>query len=389
MAGAPVTALPTRRPGRPRMTLAGLAALASLANLATFAGPASADTTPGPNVVTPYGTRLPCQPEQFPHAGSPRSAGSVPYEIPFTATLGPDPSPVVVAGGATAYPSAPAGGWLMIRGTSQLIPGATVTVTLGGPVVNDQGQLYAQACGLVQLPNETGGIGAGAYQQPGNVNPNFEFTREIPVSLGISVPGISLPSSIIAYGDADGFLGSAIARQPAANGGLNVSFDSTAKSTSDLSALLTVPAISVLAGPASGGSDCTIAIGDLRQAGVSVPPGGIGGLDYQQATTPVHLDTQTSFADPTLAAHTLSGQPVTGPIQPSASGHAQTHATLVSDTFPVAAIQTQMPPSPEFPNYQGCSQSNASTLNKLLGLPNPAGHNFFYAPGTFAVFTSS
>ena len=379
----------TARRSSPTRRRTALAGLLTLAGLASLAGPAAADTSPGPAVTSPYGPRLPCQPEQYPHGGTPRSAAPVSYEIPFTATLGPDPSPVVVTGGNSVYPSTPAGGWLMIRGTSRTLAGATVTVTLGGPVVNDQGQVYAQACGVVQLPSETGGIGASSYGQPGTVNPNFEFTRQIPVAIGISVPGISIPSSIVAYGDADGFLGSAIALTPAANGGLNVSFDSTAKSTTDLSALLSVPAISSLLSPASGGTDCTVAIGDLRQAGVSVPPGGIGGLNFQQATTPVHLDTQTSFPDPTLAAHTLSGQPVTGPIAPDSSGHAQTHATLVSNNFPVAAILPQMPPSPEFPNYQGCTQSNADLLNNLIGLPNPAGQNFFYAPGTFGVFTSS
>lgn len=368
-----------------RSFAAGTAATVA-ATLATWAGPAApalADTSPGPPVAG-----IACQYEQFPHAGSPRSAPYVPYEIPFTATLGPDPAPL---GGTTAlptYPAVPQGGWLEIKGHSRLIPGATVSVTLGGPVVNGKGQVYARGCGVVQLPSEVGGIGpnGNAYQPTGTggkVNPNFVFANATPVSIGVSLPGIplNLTSPIVAYGSADGFLGSDIQLKPAANGGLNVDFYSTAKSTTNLSEVLS------LFGSSAQGSDCTVTIGDLADAGLPVPPAGIDGLTYQQATTPVHLDTTASVPDPNTN-QPLHGQPVTGPIAPSPSGHAQDTATLVANDFPVAAIDPNMPASPNFPGTATCSQTNADLLNNLIGLPNPAGQNYFYAPSTFGVYTS-
>lgn len=383
MAHRVIQSLSHRRRRRAASALAAIVAT----TLGTWAGPAavaSADTSPGPPVAG-----LPCQAEQFPHAGTPRSAASVPYEIPFTATLGPDPAPVGVAQNPPVYnTAAPQGGWLEIRGKSRLIPGAQVVVTLGGPVVGGKGNVYARGCGRVQLPNETGGLGADTYQPTGvggQINPNFVFYPATPVSIGITIPGIpvapSVGSPIVAYGSADGFLGSAIELKPAANGGLNVDFYSTAKSTTNLSALLS------LFGTSVPGQDCTVTIGNLANAGLPVPATGVDGLTSQQATTPVHLSTTQSVPDP-VTGQPDAGQPVTGPIAPNA-GHAQTTAVLAANDFPVAAIDPNMPPSPGFPGPATCSAQNAQTLNDLIGLPNPAGANFFYAPGTFGVFTSS
>lgn len=356
----------------------------TVATLAGPAAPALADTSPGPTVGN-----LPCQAEQFPHGGAPRSASAVPYQIPFTATLGPDPAPAGINMTTPVYnTAAPQGGWLEIRGKSKLIPGANVVVILGGPVVGGKGNVYAMGCGRVQLPNEVGGLGANSYIPTGTggqINPNFVFYPATPVSIGVSLPGINLSpnvtSPIVAYGSADGFLSSDIQRQPAANGGLNVDFFSTAKSTTNLSYVLSLLHQSV------SGQDCTVAIGNLADAGTPVPASGIGGLTYQQATTPVHLSTTQSVPDP-VTGLSDAGQPVTGPIAP-ANGHAQDSAVLAANNFPVAAINPNMPPSPGFPDYQGCTQQNADLLNSLIGLPNPAGANFFYAPGTFGVFTSS
>jgi hypothetical protein len=368
-----------------RRTLAAAVALASVAaGLAAVPPPASADTSPGPPVAG-----ISCQPEQFPAAGAPRNSPSVPYEIPFTATLGPDPEPAGVSSNPPVYPAAPSGGWLEIDGTSRMLPGFQTLVILGGPVVAGKGQIYARSCGRLQLPSQVGGIGADTYPptgQGGQVNPNFVFSPEIPVCVGVAPVGIHLPScsttGIVAYGSADGFLASDVQRQPAANGGLNVDFYSTAKSTTNLSALLS------LLGTSASGQDCTVTIGDLATAGLPVPPSGVDGLDHQQATTPVHLSTVGSVPDP-VTGLADSGQPVTGPIAPNSGGHAQDSAVLVANDFPVAAIDTNMPPSPGYPGPATCSASNAATLNNLIGLPNPAGRNFFYAPGTFGVFTSS
>jgi hypothetical protein len=62
----------------------------------------------------------------------------------------------------------------------------------------------------------------------------------------------------------------------------------------------------------------------------------------------------------------LTGQPITGPTK---SGQ----ATLVSNDFPVPAVQ---------PSSQ-CPPAVAFTLNKLLGLPKPAGEATFTAPFKF------
>lgn len=379
--------------------LAGACILSAVSGAAAVAGPASsatAQTSPGPPVPG-----LNCQPEQFPAAGTPRSAASVPYEIPFTATLGPDPAP---AGASTGvYPTGTEdGGWLEIKGTSKLLSGAQVVIMLGGPVIGSKGFIYARGCGRVVLPNEVGGLGANAYPPTGiggQVNPNFVFDAATPVSIGLTPPGIpiseSAASPIVAYGSADGFLSSDIRLQPAANGGLNIDFYSTAKSTTNLSYLLS------LVGTSASGQDCTVTIGDRAEAGEPVPAKGIDGLTYAQATAPVHLSSVGSVPDP-VTGLADQGQPVTGPIAPNAAGQAQDQATLVAGDFPVGKITTWpppagttaanddfMPPSPGFPGAATCSASNANLLNQLIGLPNPAGANYFYAPGTFGVYTSS
>ena len=341
---------------------------------------------------------LQCQVEQFPKAGSPRSAAAVPYEIPFTATLGPDPAPAGATSGV--YPAgSESGGWLEIRGKSKLLSGAQVVVILGGPVVNTKGFIYAKGCGRVVLPNEVGGLGADQYQPTGfggQINPNFQFLPATPVSIGVTLPGITLSpnasSPIVAYGSADGFLSSDIQLKPAANGGLNVDFFSTAKSTTNLSYLLS------LLGTSVAGQDCTVAIGDRALAGEPVPPAGIDGLNYKDATSLVHLSTTQAVPDPVTGLPD-QGQPVTGPIAPS-GGHSQDSAVLSANNFPVGKVTSWPPPAgtkstdfmspaPGFPGVATCAQSNADLLNNLIGLPNPAGANFFYAPGTFGVYTSS
>lgn len=379
--------------------------------------PAGAGTcSPGPPVLGrgPNAGVLPCQVEQFPAAGSPRSAGYVPYEIPFTATLGPPSDPVTYPDGVPTYPATPEGGWLEISGTSRLIAGATVDLILGGPVVDGKGQIYAAGCGRLVLPNEVGGLGADSYVPTGTggqLNPNFVFDPATPVSIAISLPGIPVNtlSPISAYGSANGFLGSDIRLQPAANGGLNVDFFSTAKSTSELASALAdlstlFPSVfAQLGASATSGNDCTVTIGDRALAGQVVPAGGIDGLTYAEATTPVHLSSVGSVPDPTVPGQEDVGQPVTGPIAPTATGLAQDQAVLVSGDFPVGEITpwtgpgdtnpADIPPSPNFdpaaPTAPTCSAGNANMLNELIGLPNPAGHNFFYAPGTFGVYTSS
>lgn len=374
---------------RHRRALSAAAACTVVISLALWAGPVSvalADTSPGPSSSSPYpvGTiarGLNCAPEQFPHPGAPRNAASVPYEIPFVATLGqPAINPVK-------------GGYLQIANS-------LVTATLGAPLLPDPttgglyGTIFARSCGVLQLPSQQGEIAGNPYGNGNdtNYNNNFVFDpSQINVALGVTgVPGVPILS---AFGAADGELTAAIERQPAANGGLVIDFYGAAKSTSDfgpalaslLQALLPTsgvtlpPAVTSLlngagiTGPLGNaiGASCTIAIGNLLPGGVKNLAA--TGLTYAQATTPVHLTTARSG--------TYTGRAVTGPITSS-------DAVLVSNDFPVGAIVPDTTPAPGFSNAV-CTQSNASLLNSLLGLPSPAGKNVFYAPSTFGVYTSS
>jgi len=346
--------------------------------LAAGPGALAATTDAGPAGAQGSGLPFPsCQAEQYPPAGSPRSAPFAPYEIPFSATLGPNPAP------ANPLVSPPAGGYLEIANS-------LATVTLGGPVVgtNSPGRIYASTCGLFQLPTETGGISGnppGALSNPA-YNNNFVFDDPIPVSLNITgVPGLPI---LTGYGTASGNFTAAIDRQPAANGGLNVEFYASAKATSDFGPALSLLPPSLLGGVTiATGNECTIPIGDLRQAGLpaadlAVDSSGVSpvtGLTYAEETTLTHLTSGTSGA--------LTGQPITGPITGS-------QATLVSNDFPVAKVDPNTPPSPDAPSAGStpsglCTPSSANLLNSLLGLPSPAGKNIFYAPSTFAIHTSA
>ncbi len=366
------------------LAIAAAGCLAStLAAWAGPAGPAAADTSPGPPVPG-----LNCLPEQFPHAGAPRSAPSVPYEIPFTATLG-----------QTTPAGIHEGGYLQIANS-------LVTATLGGPLQPDPttgqmyGTIFAKACGLISLPTQSGAISGNPYGSGGdpNYNNNFVFDpAQIGVSLSVTgVPGLPVLS---AFGTADGTMTTQIEPKPAANGGLMIAFNSSAKSTSDFGPALgslaaaLLPKTGVTLPPSitsllnglnvgqivgnTAGSACTIAIGDLRADGVKDLAA--TGLSYAQATSPVQFTTGTSGK--------LTGRPVTGPIT-------ATDATLVANDFPVGAIVPTTTPAAGYPNAV-CTQSNANLLNTLLGLPSipdPAtGHypNSFYAPSTFGVYTSS
>jgi hypothetical protein len=360
---------------------------AALLPLAAGISPASADTSPGPTVVTPSGDApIHCPAEQYPHAGAPRGAASTPYEIPFTATLGQkDPAGTHI------------GGYLQIAN-------GILTATLGGPVQTDlltgqsYGSIFANACGVVQLPSEAGIIPSNPPGQgpDSQYNNNFAFFDPIDVSLSLTgFPG--LPPVLSAFAANDGDMAAQILRTPASNGGLNVLFDANAKSTSDFGPaftfLQTLPvsistptlpsAISGLLGQLSNtaGNSCTITIGNEIQDGTPAADvqNGTTGLSMSQATAPVVFTTQTS-------GH-LSGRPVTGPVTAS-------NATLVANDFAVGAVDPKTVPAPRDAGAV-CSATGAQLLNQLLGLPSipdpTTGHfpNSFYAPGTFAVFTSS
>ena len=320
-----------------------------------------------------------CQAEQFPPAGAALNAPFTPYEIPFNATLGPNPPPA-----AGALPAVPSGGYLEISN-------GLLTAVLGGGagfLPGTPGQIYGTACGLFQLPNQKGSITPNpeGFQNDTHYNNNFQFVNPIPVS--VSITGISGLPVLTGYGAADGQLSAAIDLTPATNGGLNVEFQAGAKSTSDLGPALTIlgPILGQITG--STGNECTIPIGDLRAAGLPAGDLAVGssgvspvtGLDFADETSPTHLTSGTSGS--------MTGQPITGPITAA-------QATLVSNDFPVAKIDPNTPPAPDAPGAATtapstlCTASNANLLNNLLGLPSPKGKNTFFAPATFAIHTTA
>jgi hypothetical protein len=351
-----------------KLRLATAAAGALLAPVLWPAPPTWADTSPVP--APPFST---CPPEQFPGAGNPRNGSPFEqYEVPFTAGLN--------------------GGYLQIANS-------LITVTLGGPIdpATGSGSILADSCGLFALPTQSGVI-PGSF---GQVNQNFRFDDNngagMSVSIGITgIPDLSLPT-LHAYVSANGSLTSQIDPQAAPNGGMNVEFYGSSKATSDLGPLLqfliapglpsgvTLPgSISSLISGVEGqmnaqaGNECTIPIGNLLDEGLQPADLPATGLTYAQATTPVHFTSQRSGS--------LTGQPITGPITDA-------NALLVSNDFPVGAIDPNTPPSPDAPDATAppstlCSPQKAALFSQLLGLPSPPGKNIFYAPGTFAIHTS-
>lgn len=385
-----------------RRKILAAAMAATLTTWSAGIGPASADTSPGPAVPTPTGdVPIHCPAEQYPAGGTPRDSASVPYEIPFTATLGQkDPA------------GRPIGGYLEIAN-------GPVTAVLGGPVLPDPltgqtyGSIFASACGTVTLPSESGSIPGNPYGYAPDSQYNNNFAFNNPTSVSLSLTGFAglppIAGGLNAYVTDDGSMSAQILPQPAPNGGLQVQFDASAKSTSDLgpafanlaqeiggsSLLQTIPAplqgalsqVRNLLSQASnsGGNSCTITIGNEVEDGT--PPSDVTTvtkLPAAMASAPVQFTTQSSGK--------LSGRPVTGPVTAS-------NATLVANDFAVGAVDPLTTPAPQFQAMTHtkpvCSSNSASLLDQLLGLPsipNPAKGfypNSFYAPGTFAVYTSS
>lgn len=287
-----------------------------------------------------------CRSEQYPAANAPANAPSTPYELPFTAHI--------------------TQGEFSVTGTKGLV------LQLGAGRT-----LSAELCGLLSLPSQSGAVtGNPGYGAPGNnhsdqYNDNIMFDNPIPVALFI--PGVPVPL-MEGYGAAEGAMTTQIQQQPAPNGGLNVDLYGSDKATADLQGIPGLP----------GGSECTVAVGDLVTDGLpaqelatlGTPPPGSA---YTGPNSLVHFTTGTSGAN----GHALSGQPVTGPITNGQS-------IAVSDSFVVAPISPYMPPAPGAPNASSppsslCSPTVASAFNSLVGLPAPAGNNWFSAPTAFAI----
>jgi hypothetical protein len=324
--------------------------------------PASPNIAPGSSASSGSSSAPPmnCPPEQYPAANAPANAASTPYEIPVTAKIN--------------------GGYFQVTGTNN------VTLTLGPPEPAQgypNGTLFGNLCGLLQLPSQTGSISGNPLGFPGdpydnNYNNNLYFYGPGggPIPTCIGPAGMSGVCVLSGYASAEGNVIAQVEKTPAANGGLNIDLYGSAKSTATFSASQLVPVLPPGTGPTTGGSTCTVAIGNLLTDGLSslssegAPP---AGTSY---TAPVHFTTGASGA--------ITGQPVTGPITAGQS-------EAVSNDFVVAPIDPNMPPVPEAPGAtssspsQECSPSVASLLNQIIGLPSPPGKNTFKAPTDFAI----
>jgi hypothetical protein len=83
----------------------------------------------------------------------------------------------------------------------------------------------------------------------------------------------------------------------------------------------------------------------------------------------------------TFDGHAIEPQPVTGPITGA-------QAVLASDNFWESKLTPDMPSDPQAGSPPtNCSQEDVNVFNELVNLPSPPGHNLFYAPGTFGIFT--
>lgn len=316
---------------------------------------------------------LNCQPESFPPAGTPRNSPGAPYQAQFSASLN--------------------GGILPIA-----VKGALLGVTLGPAEPGyPSGTLFGDSCGLLNLPSLVGPIAGNPYGDAASGNPDYnnnfilhgppvagntmQQNENLPIPVALTLAGTNV-SVLQGTGSAGGAINTQILPAEAANGGFNVAFTTSAKSTASLSVsalqglvnLLSPAAGSVLGllqGPldamAPGGmSECTIVIGDERKLGL--PANEIGPY-----TTPALLST--------AVAH---GTPITGPLT-GASG------TAYGGTFVIPPISPDMPPDPAAPGADTtppsklCSPTIAKTLNALFGITNgdPPGSASFTAPITF------
>jgi hypothetical protein len=373
-----------------------------LAAVALVMGMSPAVTSVSASAATFGGPRLNCPAETYPPAGTPRNSPGAPYQAPFDATL--------------------SGGNVRIE-----VPGALAGVTLGPPTPQyPTGTLFGEACGLLTLPSLTGPIpgkpyGANGAAATGNPNYNNNFilhgppacharstptdpkcddTIPIPVELTLQGTGVPL---LDGHGSADGVIPTRILPAPAANGGFNVAFSTSAKSTATLDPaqiLSLLPGVATLplgplrsaiqavldqVAPHTGG-ECTVSIGDQRLTGM--PADHIGSF-----TSPFGLSTQLLPTPYTLTNGTkiTIGQPVTGPVT---NGQAVAYGA-----GPQPPISPYMAPDPEAPGAAPqpptlpptsllCSPAVAQLLNTLFGLDpqsgGPPGSTTFLAPVTFS-----
>jgi hypothetical protein len=412
------------RPLRKRLALAATAVLATGLGVVSTPAPANAAT---------FQPALQCPPEQTPAAGAPRSAPYTPYQVPFNAELG-------VAASSTGGSE---GGYIVVNGSNGnpgggSNTGGALSVVLGpkgtfGGVTYTTGTLFGNACGYFSIPSLLGNIPQGGpAPDPGNAlynhnfilhGPPFITTQSVlanpngtapdgesiqsvlakPIPVALEVPGTGVPMVLLSgTGSSDSNIANAIATTPAGNGGLNVSFDTSAKSTATLSlstlagllpslptglvsqSLLTsLQGLSSSAG-GSGPTECTLTIGNQQLTGY--PPANVGPL-----TQPVHVSTNPADFANSAQARGVGATPVTGPIN-NATGIAVSTGIIQPPVDPgttpdVAAPGVGTPPTTL------CNPSVASLLNTSFGLAQAGTQqgtvaDTFVAPVTFEAYAS-
>lgn len=391
-----------------RLALVASAALATAVVPVLTAAPAAAAFAPG----------LQCPPEQTPPTHSPRSAPSTPYQVPFNAELGVGPSAV---GGSE-------GGYIVVNGTNGggtgSNTGGALSVVLGPKNAQyTTGTLFGNACGYFSIPSLLGKLPQGnGAPDPGNANYNhnfilhgppfvstqavlanpaqYEATLEKEIPVAIEVPGTGVPvASLSGTGSADGDIANAIATTPAANGGLNVSFDTSAKSTAtvDLQSMLSLlptqltgalppsllqslNSLSQSATSGNGPAECTLTIGDVGLTGY--PANNVGPF-----TNPVHVSTDP--ASP--AAKAAGAMPVTGPIN-NATGIAVSTGIVQPPIDPGTTPDVAAPGVGTSPTTL-CNPSVAALLNDVFGLGQAGSGkqtvaDTFVAPVTFEAYAT-
>ena len=185
--------------------------------------------------------------------------------------------------------------------------------------------IYGVVCGLISLP-ELKGIISGTNLKLASVNAYIGSAPQVKQAFPDALEALPLAVTF------PGYLTAGVLPTPAHNGGLDVTLAGATSATISLDG---TPG----AAPNALGTSCPL----------KIPTISFSTLNSTQ-----------------INGFTVDGQPVTGPVM---NGQAE----VVSNPFAVPAITTS----------STCPQVVAQAVNKLLGLPLPAGRAIFVAPFTF------
>jgi hypothetical protein len=311
-----------RRLRRPLvLAVAGLCLLGASSGLLALRGarPASADASGPPD----YSVLTDCPGQQNPPAG---------YAVNGTYRGHSDPQTV-----ESNLNSGQIGYLIPFRGTIGRQAGVdNSTVSDAGgevviPSVNPSmpaliiPHIYGVVCGLITLP-ELKGIISGSNLKLSSVNAYIGSAPQVSQAFPDAIEALPLAVTF------PGFLSAGVLPTPAHNGGLDVTLAGATSATISLDG---TPGVA----PNALGTSCPL----------NIPTLSFSTLNSAQ-----------------INGFTVDGQPVTGPVE---NGQAE----VVSNPFAVPAITTG----------PTCPTVVAQAVNKLLGLPLPAGRAIFVAPFTF------